>query len=99
MNQEKHQLLEDILADAQRDPDFFEQALEHSGMSSRNLMQLYMMYKFKYILGQEINKDPGWDTTCYEWVERNYASKFAQVYDGRLSVKTTTERLFNNGIR
>ena len=94
MNQEKHNLLEDILADAKRDPLFFKEALEHSGINNRNLMQLYMMYKFKYMLGKELQRDPGWDYACEEWVNRNYAAKFADVYDGRLSVRTTTERLF-----
>lgn len=94
MSDTKHKLLEDILKDAKRNPDFFEEALEHSGISPRNLMQLYMIYKFKYMLGEELRKDPGWNYACMEWVDRNYAKKFADIYDGRLSVKTTTEKLF-----
>ncbi len=92
--EKKHALLEDILADAKRDPDFFEEALEHSGISPRNIMQLYMVYKFKYMLGEEIQADPGWNYSCQEWVDRQYASKFARIYDSNLSVKTMTKKLF-----
>jgi hypothetical protein len=94
VNPEKHKLLEDILMDARRDPEFFEEVLEHSGITQRSLMQLYMMYKFKHDFGKEIGRDPRWEGATAEFIQRGHAEKFAQVYDGRLSVKTTYERLF-----
>lgn len=95
MNEEKHQLLENILADAKRDPLFFEEALEHSGISSRNLMQMYMMYKFKWTVGTEMGRDPGWDVATNQWVDRGFAKWFADLYDGRLKPSTLYQRLLD----
>ena len=94
MKGEKHQLLEDILADAKRDPLFFEDVLESTGITPRNLMQLYMIFKFKFDLGVELGRDPGWEIASLEFYGRGYMEKFSHIYDGRLTVRSTYEKLF-----
>ena len=76
----KHKLLEDILTDLHQQPEFFETMLEHSGVSSRNIMQMYMVYKFKWNWSKDIGHDLGLDGALNKWVTDGYATHFANQY-------------------
>jgi len=91
----KHKLLEDICEDAQRDPRFFEDLLEHCGMDQRNIMQMYMVYKFKWNWSMDEYHDLGWDGTLQRWVEEPYsmAAAYADLYDENASVLAMYRRL------
>jgi hypothetical protein len=86
-------ILEQICEDARNDVDFFREVLLHSGMSDRNVMQMYMIYKFKWDYGKEIMMDPGWDMTITQWVDRGYAKKFADVYKEDKTVRQIAAEL------
>lgn len=79
-------LLEDIAKDAHNDVDFFKEMLLHSCMSERNIMQMYMIYKFKWDYGQQVGKCPTWDETIFAWTEQGYAQRFADLYEPNKSV-------------
>ena len=59
---DKHRLLEDIAQDAQNNPLFFEEVIEHIGLTPRNLMQMYMIYKFKW--NWDLHGPTAWNDTC-----------------------------------
>ena len=82
----KHKLLEDILVDLHREPEFFETMLEHSGVSSRNIMQMYMVYKFKWNWSRESKIDIGFDGALNRWIEKGHAKYFADNYTEDASI-------------
>ena len=90
---EKRQVLEDIAKDAQQNPEFFEDVLAHSGMSQRSLMQMYMIYKFKWSFSERAGTDLGWDKTLNKWVDEGYALYFDHIYTEILEVPQAYERM------
>ena len=89
----KHKLLEDILEDLNQSPHFFEDVLEHSGMSSRNIMQLYMTYKFKFNWSKDAGRDIGYEETMQRWVDSGMAQYFAERYDEDASIRSMYQRM------
>ena len=88
---DKHRLLEDIARDGQQDPQFFEEVIEHIGISPRNLMQMYMMYKFKW--NWQITGPRAHNETAFRWVDSGMAKAYAELYDENLSVTGMYRRL------
>jgi hypothetical protein len=89
-------VLEDIAKDAHGDVDFFRDFIYHLNKDARVIMQSYMMYKFKYILGEELKEDPGWDRATMEFCDRGYASRFADVYKEGLTVAAMEKLMFRD---
>lgn len=56
-------------------------------MSERTIMQLYMIYKFKFNLGTELNRDPGYDLTMEQWSKRALDKRFGDIYSNGRTVK------------
>lgn len=94
----KHIVLEDIAASDNNALGFMEAIIEHSGIPTREIVQTYMIWTFKYEFGKEINEDPLWERAAEEYVERKYAAKFADVYDKRLHLYTIRDRLYGNPV-
>jgi len=90
---DKHRLLENICEDAQRDPRFFEDLLEHCGMTPRNMMQMYMVYKFKWNWSKEEHEDLGWECSLQRWVDSGLAEAYADLYDEDATVVTMYRRM------
>ena len=91
----KHKLLEDILDDLNQDPHFFEDMLEQSGMSSRNVMQMYLVYKFKWLWSEEAGKDIGYSGALQRWVDGGLAEYFAERYDENASLRSMYQRVLH----
>ena len=88
---DKHKLLEEIAQDAQNNPLFFEEVIEHLGIDQRNLMQMYMLYKFKW--NWNIHGKDAWNKTSFRWCEKGMAKAFADLYDDNISILTMYRRL------
>jgi hypothetical protein len=88
---DKHKLLEEIAQDAQNNPDFFEEVLEHTGIKPRNLMQMYMLYKFKW--NWEYQGREAWTKTGMRWVSNGMSKAYAELYDENLSVTGMYRRM------
>jgi len=84
----KHRLLEDIAQDAQNDPQFFEEVIEHTGLKPRNLMQMYMIYKFKWNWEYDT-----WNDTCTKWVDSGMAGAYDFLYNEEATASTMYRRL------
>jgi len=54
--------------------------ISHSGISDRQAIQFKMVEIHKFNLSKPLNKDVGWQEAWNDWV-KNYASKFAEVFD------------------
>ena len=88
--EEKFKTIDDCVHEAQGGLEFAEWLMSYSGFSKRDIMQSYMIWKFKYD-----HKIEDGDEACLCFVEEGYAEKFAKLYDGRCSARTMYERLFN----
>jgi hypothetical protein len=88
---DKHKLLEDIAQDAQNNPLFFEEVIEHAGINQRNLMQMYMIYKFKW--NWNFHGEKAWNDTSFKWCNSGMAKAYAQLYDEDLSVTGMYRRM------
>ncbi len=86
---DKHEILEDIVHEAPNGANFMEWLIENSTMPKREILQHYMIWKFKY--DQHIKDDNG---ACIAYVDQGYAKKFADEYDGRCSAHTLYQRVF-----
>jgi len=88
---DKHRLLEEIAQDAQQEPQFFEEVIEHIGIDQRNLMQMYMMYKFKW--NWKIDGKDAWNRTCIRWCNTGMAEAYSRLYKENLTVTGMYRRL------
>jgi hypothetical protein len=83
-------VLEDIVHEAPSALQFAEWLIAHSPIPKREIMQCYMVWKFKWDW-----KEPDTNRAFERWAEgdRSYARAFAEVYDGRCSARTIYERV------
>jgi hypothetical protein len=86
-------VLEDICADANNNPDFLKEVLMHTGMEERTLMQIYMIYKFKWCVGVYEKCNPTWDNICMAWVNKDFAKMFADTYKPGMTVRQCWDKL------
>ena len=87
-------VLDDIVNDCQHDNDFLKEMLMYLCQSERTLMQFYMIYKFKYILGERLKCDPGWETAAQTYEHEGFAKKFHELYSGDATVSFIENGLF-----
>ena len=57
----------------------------HSGLSDRTLEQIKCIERFKWQESATAGRDIGWAESHKKWVERGYASKFAEIYRDGMS--------------
>lgn len=63
--------------------------------STRMLMQLKCMDKFKYEKSKEAGEDLGWQKTIELWVEEGYAKKFAEEYNETIKFAALYKKVRN----
>ena len=90
-NAQKRQVLDEIVKDTDNPVDFLEGVLEHTGIPSRELVQLYCIYKFKYDLGVKYGRETTWEEAGLEWVDSGNAKRYGEFYDGRRNLHTLYE--------
>jgi hypothetical protein len=90
----KHSILEEIVHSQDDSINFMETLIEHCAIPPRELVQAYMIWKFKYYYGEERREDPGMESAAEQYVERGYAKAFANIYDGRCNLHTMEQRLY-----
>ena len=88
---DKHKLLEEIAQDAQQNPEFFEEVIEHTGINPRNLMQMYMIYKFKW--NWRITGPDAWNKTCKRWCDTGMAGAYADIYSHDICATVMYDKL------
>ena len=86
-----HKTLEDIAKDAQNNPAFFEEVIEHSNITPRTIMQMYMIYKFKWNWNYH-GKD-AWNQTSKRWCDSGMSKAYAELYDEEVSTVGMYRRL------
>jgi hypothetical protein len=87
--EEKLKTIDDCCREACGGLEFAEWLLAHSAIPKREIMQSYMIWKFKYDA-----KIADGDKACLEFVDKGYAKRFAELYDGRCTARTMYQRLF-----
>jgi len=79
-----HSLLEAILRDASKNPEFLEEVLEHTSMTNRIILQLYITFKFFHTWKKQNPKltfeEANNIWTTYPDVPTSLAAKFAEIY-------------------
>lgn len=85
---EKLNTLEDIVHEAPAGLEFAEWLISNSAIPKREIMQCYMVWKFKYDW-----KEPDVGNAFERWVREGYAKRFSEIYDGRCTSRTMYERL------
>jgi hypothetical protein len=85
--QEYREMLEDICSEYCEKDHYciLKEFLVSSHQSTRLLLQLKCVDKFKFERSKENGSDLGWQRCMEEWVECGYAVKFAEVYDEKKS--------------
>lgn len=79
---DKHEVLEDIVKQCDALP-FCEWLIEYSSIPKREIIQSYMVWKFKWNWGIKDSED-AW----MRWAECGMAKKYAELYDGRCTPQT-----------
>ena len=87
---EKLKTIDDCVKEAPGGLEFAEWLLSYSGIPQREIMQAYMIWKYKW--NERI--DDG-NRACELFVERGFAKRFSELYHTGISAHTMYERLFN----
>jgi hypothetical protein len=78
--------------ESQNPRDFLEGIVSHSGISERELVQIFCIYKFKYGLGIKYDREIDWEEGALEWASSTCAAKFSAEYSRRCNIHTIYER-------
>lgn len=85
----KHQILENIVSEAKGGLQFCEWIIEHSYMPKREILQTYMVWKFKYDSGI-IDQNEAFKN----YVNEGWALRFAEIYHEDIDAHEMYVRLF-----
>jgi hypothetical protein len=61
----------------------------------REMVQLKIVEKYKFIRSKDEGKDIGWNNALQEWSDKGYAAKFAEIYNEDLSITEIFNKIFN----
>ena len=86
---EKHEVLEDIVHTQEPgNIEFIEWLVEQSYIPKREIIQSYMIWKFKWNW-----KIADTDEAALRWAESGMAKAYAEQYDGRCTPRTMYQRM------